>query len=260
MARKKQLSEVKVWVKKLVVVHDGASALRIGNNEQDIKLAIRILDEALMIAGLYDQGKDLINIEIALEEPECFVCGNDTTERGRHLLYCSPGCQYFARVIRHIRVLVDSGVPLNEGQIIGIGQQAYPWVSNGQGYYRYVPKATRLEVFARDEQTCQSCGAPATDIDHIEGGSAELENLQALCAKCNRQKMLSNLVPITDESKRQEIAIRIGRIAEYVANPIAPGKGFEHENWNDRRKFYSRQRKSRLNEQKFAAIRSFKSN
>lgn len=50
----------------------------------------------------------------------------------------------------------------------------------------------RAYVLRRDDHTCQTCGAPANEVDHIfprrRGGSDFLENLQALCGTCNREK------------------------------------------------------------------------
>ena len=53
----------------------------------------------------------------------------------------------------------------------------------------------RLIVLKRDGYTCQRCGMEATHVDHIiprklmNGESVDsLDNLQALCKKCNLQK------------------------------------------------------------------------
>ena len=51
---------------------------------------------------------------------------------------------------------------------------------------------TRSQVLRRDRRTCQTCGAPATQVDHITpiawGGSDDLTNLVAICADCHRVK------------------------------------------------------------------------
>jgi hypothetical protein len=61
---------------------------------------------------------------------------------------------------------------------------------------RKIPGNHRIAVLNRDQSTCRLCGAKAPDvqihIDHIiplsEEGSDEIENLQCLCAQCNREK------------------------------------------------------------------------
>lgn len=55
-------------------------------------------------------------------------------------------------------------------------------------------KRIREAVLARDGHTCGYCGGQgeATQVDHIipvsKGGSNELHNLIACCARCNRLK------------------------------------------------------------------------
>lgn len=55
-------------------------------------------------------------------------------------------------------------------------------------------KAQRLRVLARDNHTCQMCGATdvALHVDHIvprvSGGTNDMDNLQTLCAPCNLAK------------------------------------------------------------------------
>ncbi len=59
-----------------------------------------------------------------------------------------------------------------------------------------VPGSLRYEVLKRARYRCELCGIPASeralDVDHIKprkfGGTDDLENLQALCWKCNADK------------------------------------------------------------------------
>jgi 5-methylcytosine-specific restriction protein A len=52
--------------------------------------------------------------------------------------------------------------------------------------------ALRAACLVRDGWTCQACGAPATDADHIvprsAGGTDDLANLQALCGPCHHRR------------------------------------------------------------------------
>jgi 5-methylcytosine-specific restriction endonuclease McrA len=47
-------------------------------------------------------------------------------------------------------------------------------------------------VFVRDDHTCQYCGAPAENIDHVlprsRGGQHLWENVVAACRRCNSRK------------------------------------------------------------------------
>ena len=62
---------------------------------------------------------------------------------------------------------------------------------------RHIPLGLRYKILVRDKNTCQCCGAKASDgiqlhIDHIKpvskGGTNDFENLQTLCRDCNLGK------------------------------------------------------------------------
>ena len=68
-----------------------------------------------------------------------------------------------------------------------------------------IPKSVSRAAYQRDSYTCVRCGLVGIGetheekikgfaIDHVvphaAGGSSELENLQILCRKCNREKWL----------------------------------------------------------------------
>jgi 5-methylcytosine-specific restriction endonuclease McrA len=60
-------------------------------------------------------------------------------------------------------------------------------------------KITRRAVFARDDWTCQYCGARSNlTVDHVvprsKGGASSWDNIVASCAPCNRRKG-SSLAP-----------------------------------------------------------------
>lgn len=62
-----------------------------------------------------------------------------------------------------------------------------------QGKTRFIPKKVKEEVLARDNWQCVVCGKKENlQFDHIipysKGGSNASENLQILCASCNRKK------------------------------------------------------------------------
>lgn len=53
-------------------------------------------------------------------------------------------------------------------------------------------RTIREAVLQRDGWQCQACGQDANTVDHVlpraRGGGDDMENLQAMCAKCNRDK------------------------------------------------------------------------
>lgn len=58
--------------------------------------------------------------------------------------------------------------------------------------YRAQAALTRRSVFARDDWTCQYCGAAAENVDHVvpksRGGEHTWENVVAACRRCNSKK------------------------------------------------------------------------
>jgi 5-methylcytosine-specific restriction endonuclease McrA len=81
----------------------------------------------------------------------------------------------------------------------------------------YRPRAplTRRAVFARDEWTCQYCGATAENLDHViprsRGGEHVWENVAAACRRCNAKK---------ENHLLAEVGLSLAR------RPFAPSDGF----------------------------------
>jgi 5-methylcytosine-specific restriction endonuclease McrA len=53
-------------------------------------------------------------------------------------------------------------------------------------------KKQRLMVLKRDSYTCNYCGEPGNEVDHIQprvlGGTDDLDNLCCACRRCNASK------------------------------------------------------------------------
>jgi len=56
----------------------------------------------------------------------------------------------------------------------------------------HVKTHIRKKILARDGYTCQQCGSPAAEVDHIDNtrgpGYDALSNLQSLCVPCHKAK------------------------------------------------------------------------
>jgi 5-methylcytosine-specific restriction endonuclease McrA len=81
--------------------------------------------------------------------------------------------------------------------------------------YRVHAPLTRRAVFARDHWSCQYCGAPAENLDHVvprsRGGAHTWENVVAACRRCNSRK---------ENRLTEEVGLRLAR------RPFAPPDGF----------------------------------
>ena len=80
--------------------------------------------------------------------------------------------------------------------------------------YRGVPAAQANRIRRRDNHTCQRCGRPGHDVDHIdnvaEDGTDDDDNLQVLCTSCHN-------------IKTQSEATRAKRRGRYLTAEAHPG-------------------------------------
>jgi hypothetical protein len=104
---------------------------------------------------------------------------------------------------------------------------------------RQLRPSVRRAVIERDKGLCRKCGQPGTDIDHIEGSSSELENLQLLCKPCHNEKTKSKLVPLPPEDEEGGAEIEAKRVSLlFRANSLTPQRGCDGE---ERWRTFSRQ-------------------
>lgn len=70
--------------------------------------------------------------------------------------------------------------------------QREPWDGSRRRQLDTLTAADRKRIRRRDDWTCQQCGSPGSDVDHIVplafGGLNDPTNLQVLCVSCHRTK------------------------------------------------------------------------
>lgn len=133
--------------------------------------------------------------------PFCLNCDGNIDRANP--LFCSNRCGEIAKAVRYGRA-VNADVRIDRDPTVRDALRIKIAVAVGGGYptkQRKLSNSKREEVFERDKRMCRSCGADATEIDHIGGGvDGDVNhpgNLQTLCSACHRQKNLSNLRPAT---------------------------------------------------------------
>lgn len=136
--------------------------------------------------------------------PESLRCLNCGRKVPTDELFCDPVCQDIAKYVRYHRGCRLDGRDKKEDVQIALLQRRA--LICGGGYNkneRYLPKTLRDKVLKRDKQKCVKCGSRENlEIDHIEGPSDELSNLQVLCRPCHIEKSLST-IEIVDQSHPQ---------------------------------------------------------
>jgi len=234
-------SAADVWLGKVQRSLESARAVATDTPAPEVKFVLR----ALALAELLGSGGPR-SIIVRLDEPECFTCGKSTVAYSEALLHCSFTCQEVGRYVRDLRKKVEFETPWDADLLSGLGSKMAHWVSTGRPYRRPVPRKTRDAVFARDGGRCVVCGKHATQIDHKLSDSADMSNLQAMCADCNREKFRARFVPSADGSKPEAVGDKLSYFAELVSAPSPLTPGFDHATWNVKRKEYARLRKRKM--------------
>jgi hypothetical protein len=127
-------------------------------------------------------------------------CLNCDGELECGLLYCDEFCKDMAKFVRYVRACRGDGRVAQSDIKEAIAIKLL--MLHGGGYAeeeRTLAPAERTAIFERDLHRCQLCGAPATQIDHIEGSSPEPSNLRAICGPCNLSRAFVNAREADDE-------------------------------------------------------------
>lgn len=153
-------------------------------------------------------------------------------------LFCSDKCQQEAKFVRYFRNCKSNG-RINQPDIREALQMKLAHILGG-GYKaseRRISLSVRRAVYKRDKRTCQKCGKPGRDIDHINGSSNEIENLQVLCRDCHNEKTKSNFKELTPEvdgynEKKATISSLRSRTESETPQRICD----DEKNWNENQK------------------------
>lgn len=159
-------------------------------------------------------------------------CVNCKKKIDNAALYCGDYCQQLAGIIRYIRKAVAEDRIQKKDIQEGIGITLL--MLSGGGYprkQRALSKEVRQTILKRDAHTCQNCGEPADQVDHISGNSDKPSNLRALCADCNRGKAFDNA-----RAAKPEEAQQIEKMYSEMALRVAAQKPLhlcdDYKNWN----------------------------
>jgi hypothetical protein len=120
-------------------------------------------------------------------------------------LFCSELCSETAKAVRYgRRIHRDGRIDQRDVQEALHIRMAFLL---GGGYHRQaraLPMNTRRLVWERDAGRCCICNQPGEEIDHVNGDSPELDNLQLLCKGCHHAKTRERMV-VADPDQQLEI-------------------------------------------------------
>lgn len=139
----------------------------------------------------------------------CLNCDQSMTLTNVVKLYCSDLCSEEAHFVRYFRACKGDG-RINQPDVEEALRIRLGHIRSGgdRESERRIPLPVKRAVRERDKSLCQECDEIATDIDHIEGSSNELDNLRMLCKRCHNKKTLSKFVPLPPEGERDSAEIR----------------------------------------------------
>ena len=196
--------------------------------------------------------KKKIKLPVRPVDFPCPNCDQTVTLTTVVKLYCSDLCSDEAHFVRYFRARISDG-KINQLDIKEALQIRMGHILAG-GYNereRRVPDHVRRTVFERDKGLCQKCGQPGIDIDHIEGSSSELENLQVLCKPCHNEKTLSKFRPLPPEdeegaeihAKKESLLLRV--------HSLTPQRACDdEEGWNTLSRRLMSERRQALSEER----------
>lgn len=170
------------------------------------------------------------------------VCLNCDQEVPSGELYCCELCRQTAKLIRYGRAIHADG-RINRRDV----QEAFAIkIASvlGGGYpesQRKLASALRLKILDRDKRTCQACGTPGDQIDHIDPAAKDINaaaNLQVLCGDCHKEKTRAQFRPITSKEEFERMFALRERIE--ASNPL---RDCDSPDWNTRWRTIKKERR-----------------
>lgn len=133
----------------------------------------------------------------------CANCGKQHDEK--RSAFCSPFCKELTSYVRICRLWMRESERQSDPDYIYALNVRCAFLNTGRlgghVYQRTIPANIRALVWERDKGKCQSpkCKKPGEEIDHIDGDSNDLSNLQLLCKPHHHAKTMAMIQPVTRE-------------------------------------------------------------
>jgi 5-methylcytosine-specific restriction endonuclease McrA len=176
--------------------------------------------------------------------PDCCANCDATLELKNQTLFCGQFCRQVADFVRYSRGFTRDTTRANDPEVIEAIRVRMAILLSG-GYptdKRHLSPGQRATIIERDGWKCRECGAPAGEIDHIAGSSADLSNLQLLCHDCHMTKTKSSFVPASEPQKAWAKELWDTRI--YPDAPLRLSD--DSERWGQEWRTLKRERAERL--------------
>lgn len=202
------------------------------NNRSDyLAVALRFLND---VSAIFRMPRKKIYLPLRPVNFPCLNCDQPVTLTNIVKLYCSDLCRDEAKFVRYFRACRSDGrIDRPDVKDALLIRMAHILSGGYKERERRLPPDVRRAVFERDKGLCQKCSRPGTDVDHIEGSSGDLENLQLICKPCHNEKTKSKLVPLPseDEEGGAEIQAKKEGLLLRVRSPVPQRVCDDEEIW-----------------------------
>ena len=99
--------------------------------------------------------------------------------------YCSERCKDVSSLVRQFRASLPTGIVLLPEKQIAYAQIIWHLTGGGLPYRNSLIPARAMErLFEKHDGKCESCGGPATTVDHIKTFCNRPINLRLMCDSC----------------------------------------------------------------------------
>jgi hypothetical protein len=135
---------------------------------------------------------------------QCANCLNplDPNEvKGSAAPFCSGHCRKQAESVRYLRGIIRDGRSADPMTATVAFNNMVVFLALDLAYTRpRIEGKLRADVLKRNGGLCVECStSPATEVDHVQGGSEDPDNLRGLCRACHEGKQRG---PIPDDLTR----------------------------------------------------------
>lgn len=148
-------------------------------------------------------------------------------------LFCSGLCMQTCDTVRYWRRVLRDGRIERPDVREAVRTRVAFLLAGGYGRTsRRLAKNIRAAVWARDQGLCRRCGKPGEEIDHINGDSPDLDNLQLLCKACHHAKTAERMRPATEEQNRVVVALYATRVLPETPALMADDEAEWQRTWS----------------------------
>lgn len=177
---------------------------------------------------------------------QCLNCEDEMPPLVKPRLYCSLACEQEAELIRYVRRSAKDGrIDRDDVQIAIHTRLAHIMAGGYDKESRKLSRESREAVLQRSKGKCEACGKDGHDIDHIDGPSADLSNLQFLCKDCHNRKTQLRIVPVKPGMPQYDyVKSRTAKFWKYVRARKPVRVCHDDEKWNSLWRQFQSKRKA----------------